>query len=71
MDGVTMQVEPQLLRKVAAMDYLAIRETKLDQLVRDGEIAVVRHGRFVRYRVDSLREWIERNTDGPAGALSA
>lgn len=56
---------PKLLLKAPeAAEVLSISERTLWALTASGEIPCVRIGRSVRYSVDDLREWIDRQKGG-------
>ncbi|MDC0934645.1 helix-turn-helix domain-containing protein [Pirellulales bacterium] len=54
----------QLLKPKEAALVLAVSPRKLWDLTARGEIATVRFGRCVRYRVDDVRQWIAQNKRG-------
>lgn len=45
---------------------LGIGRSRAYEMIREGQLPIVRLGRSVRVPADKLREWIETNTDAPA-----
>ncbi len=54
--------EPLLYTRPQAANMLAMSVRRLDQITADGEIAVVRHGRRVKYRAKDLERWVQEHT---------
>lgn len=52
---------PMLLRSAEAAELLAVSERHLHAMTRNGLLACVRVGRLVRYRPETLRDWIARS----------
>ncbi len=53
-------MEPLLLAIPEAARFVGLGRSKLYELVRDGDVEVVRIGRAVRVPVASLRTYVER-----------
>lgn len=58
------QVDPLALRPRDAAAALGISPSTLDRLNRAGQIPHVKINRFVLYRVESLRKWLEEGAKG-------
>jgi excisionase family DNA binding protein len=52
----------KLLKAREAASLLAISERQLWQLTKDGKIQAIRLGKCVRYRVEDLKESLEKLT---------
>lgn len=46
-------------------EVLGIGRSRAYEMIREGQLPIVRLGRSVRVPADRLREWIEANTDEP------
>ena len=55
-------IEPILLAPRQAARALSVCEKTLYNLTKRGELPVVRIGRAVRYSLDDLRTWIQRQS---------
>ena len=53
-------LSPLLLKPRDAARTLALSERTLFAIAKRGEIPVIRCGRAVRYSIDDLRAWVER-----------
>jgi excisionase family DNA binding protein len=60
-------VPPLSVQLVQAAALLGISERKLWELKATGKIPCVRIGRSVRFRIQDLEEFIERNLDAGMG----
>ena len=60
-------VPPLSVQLVQAAAMLGISERKLWELKATGKIPCVRIGRSVRFRIQDLEEFIERNLDAGMG----
>jgi excisionase family DNA binding protein len=59
MRNITPDVTPLLIRSREAAKLLGYSERKLWTLTKEGKIPCVREGGTVRYRVETLRAWVE------------
>ena len=58
-----MSPEKALVTMTEAARFLGIGKTKLAELVRSGELTVVRIGTAIRIPTEALQAWIEREAD--------
>lgn len=58
----SLSIEPAYLDKAAAATFLALSESTLEKLVRNGELPAPRSisGKRVAWLVGKLREWAEK-----------
>lgn len=61
-------VEPLLLSLQATANLLSIGRSTAYELVRAGELPVVRLGRSVRVPAAALRKWLDEHSEPWAGA---
>jgi excisionase family DNA binding protein len=68
-EATIMDIQPKdkapirlLLSPREAAQALSICEKTLYTITKDGEIPVIRMGRSVRYPVDGLKEWIDKQS---------
>lgn len=50
-----------ILNRIGAAEYLGISLRTIDELISNGSLRVVRIGRSVRFRAESLEEFLEAN----------
>jgi excisionase family DNA binding protein len=55
-------IQPQLLDRNEAADFINISTVTLDRAVKSKKVACVRIGRRVLFKPDALNEFIERNS---------
>jgi excisionase family DNA binding protein len=54
-----------LLTYDQAADALSISKAELERIVAAGDIQPFRHGRLVRFTVEMLEDWIQKNIPDP------
>lgn len=54
-----------LLRPMEAAEALGIGRSRIYEMLREGQLPVVRLGKSVRIPADRLRDWIDANTVEP------
>ena len=62
----TDKVSPLLLSPREAAKVLSVCEKTLWTITQRGEIPVMRIGRLVRYPLDGLKKWIEKESEKSA-----
>jgi len=67
-DGPQVAVEPISVTKPVAGELVGLSERTIEKLIDAGELPVMRIGRAVRIRVESLRRWAERTENAPDSA---
>ena len=60
-------VDPGLLNKTHAAKYLSTTVSHVDRLVEEGMLGYVKVGRFIRFTVDDLVEYIATAHVAPHG----
>lgn len=59
MNDPTVSIEPLAVRKTTAAKLIEVGGTKLWQLVKSGQLKVIRVGKDERVTVDSIKKFVE------------